>query len=295
MSLIIALPAAKACHEGFSALARLHTQLLAAHPQPLVLDCAGLTWLDAHLCAPLAAILASAAARLQPVQQFINLDSTVQGSLCRSGLLTQYGYNIVPDRFNTAVPLAQFRNGDVRFYEQAQTWVSHEKLPTMTPQARRVLADSLGELFGNAQEHAESPLGAYTCGQFFPKQNRLRFSLSDAGIGIPNRVRSLASNAAMSDTESLRWALAGNSTRRDLPGGSGLQVVKSFVKMNGGCLQIVTGGVFYEYNRYVEAYSALAGFALGTTIALEVNTADSSFYCVTGEQNSDAHTGQTDG
>lgn len=280
----IFLRAAEASHSGFSTLARLHDQLLRAPAAPLLLDCQDLTWLDAHLCAPLAAILASAASRLQPVAQFTNLVSEVQLSLTRSGLLPPFGYNIVQDRYHTALPLQRFRNGEVRFYEQAKIWLSHDKLPKMTPKARALLEQSVNELFANVTEHAQSHLGAFTCGQYFPKLNRLKFALSDAGIGIPNRVRSLDRNAGFDDDQALRWVLAGNSTRRDLPGGSGLQVVKAFIHMNGGCLQVVSGRVFYEYHRGGEYTSLLPVGSLGTTIGLEVDTADDAVYCVDGEQ-----------
>lgn len=280
----ILLRAAEASHTGFSTLARLHHQLLRAPAAPLLLDCQELNWLDAHLCAPLAAILASAASRLQPVAQFTNLVSDVQLSLARSGLLTPYGYNIVQDRYHTALPLRQFRNGDVRFYEQAKVWLSHEKLPKMTPKARALLEQSVNELFANVDEHARSPLGAFTCGQYFPKQNRLKFALSDVGIGIPERVRSLDRNVGFDDERALRWVLAGNSTRQHLPGGSGLQVVKGFIHMNGGCLQVVSGRVFYEYDRRGESTSLLSVGSLGTTVGLEVDTADDAVYCVDGEQ-----------
>jgi len=82
----------------------------------------------------------------------------------------------------------------------------------------------LGEVFINAETHADSSLGVFVCGQFYPNQQRLVLSIADSGVTIPERVNQRF-KINLPAIRALRWALVeGNTTKRDTPGGVGLKL-----------------------------------------------------------------------
>ena len=49
-----------------------------------------------------------------------------------------------------------------------------------------------------------------------------------------------------SSESTIKWALSGKTTRRDRPGGLGLQLIQEFIKLNKGRLIIVSGSGYGE-------------------------------------------------
>lgn len=67
----------------------------------------------------------------------------------------------------------------------------------------------------------------YACGQFYPKMNILDFTLSDQGEGIREKVSNFL-NKSISSTEAIQWAMVdGNTTKKNIPGGYGLAILRS--------------------------------------------------------------------
>ncbi len=137
---------------------------------------------------------------------------------------------------------------------------------------------SLGEIFINAQTHSDSELGVFVCGQFYPAEQRLDISISDAGITIPGRV-TRSFGVTLPAVKALRWVLKeGHTTKEDAPGGVGLQLLRQFVVQNGGCIQIASGGAFWQFCRGTEEFHTVESGFPGTAVNLEVYTGDSKVY-----------------
>jgi signal transduction histidine kinase len=116
--------------------------------------------------------------------------------------------------------------------------------------------------------------------------HRLDISIADAGIGIPRKVNE-AFGVTLSPVAALRWALReGHTTKKGLPGGVGLKLLKDFIQINGGCVQIASGGAFWEFKAGKETFWPFAQPFPGTAVNLEVNTDDPRIYhlAVTGVQ-----------
>lgn len=149
----------------------------------------------------------------------------------------------------------------------------------------RRFKDSILEIFDNAAVHSETGLGIFVCGQYFHKRNKLDFSIADAGIGIRRKVaRELG--LKMLSHDAIAWALeAGNTTRRGrIPGGMGLKIMRKFVEINHGRLQIVSDRGYWEQcqdgclirRRMDDSFP-------GTVVNIEINTADERSYCLPSE------------
>lgn len=147
---------------------------------------------------------------------------------------------------------------------------------------------SLLELFLNASIHSDSKSGIFACGQFFPKKHRLDFTIADAGVGIRENVRRYTRRQKMSSCAAIEWALAeGNSTKTGRqPGGLGLKLIKDFIRMNKGKFQIVSRFGYYEFSADGDSVTKMAHDFPGTCVNIEINTKDTSSYCLKSELSS---------
>lgn len=71
---------------------------------------------------------------------------------------------------------------------------------------------AVSEIYFNAFDHAQSPIGVLACGEYDQTATRLRLSVVDFGRGIPDVVRT-AVGTNMSTREAMAWAFTrGNTT-----------------------------------------------------------------------------------
>ncbi|MBK5247299.1 MAG: ATP-binding protein [Peptostreptococcaceae bacterium] len=145
------------------------------------------------------------------------------------------------------------------------------------------------EVILNAAIHSESDSGVFVCGQFYPQKQRIDFTITDAGIGIPEKVSKYLRIDRLDSCEAIKWALTeGNTTKGGVqPGGLGLKLIKDFIQINKGKLQIVSQFGYYEFSINGESYQELNYEFPGTCINIEINTNDSSNYCLQSELSSE--------
>jgi hypothetical protein len=92
----------------------------------------------------------------------------------------------------------------------------------------------------------------------------------------------------MSSRAAIKWALIeGNTTKTgNQPGGLGLKLLKDFIRMNKGKLQIVSRFGYYEFSATGDNCIKLDHDFLGTCVNIEVNTQDTSSYYLKSELSS---------
>jgi len=261
-----------------------------------------ITSFDANMCAPFGAVLAKLADAYKVIS-LVDAPSpsgssssyywatppkpTIQSTLERNGFLANFGWPPPKDANPTSLPYQRFKLAETKVFDKyLAAHLPGKGLPTMTSDFALLFQQSLFEIFANASWHSNSKLGAFSCGQFFPMHHRLDISIADAGIGIPRKVNE-AFGVTLSPVAALRWALReGHTTKKGLPGGVGLKLLKDFIQINGGCVQIASGGAFWEFKAGKETFWPFAQPFPGTAVNLEVNTDDPRIYhlAVTGVQ-----------
>lgn len=104
-----------------------------------------------------------------------------------------------------------------------------------------LIAGKIVEIYLNAFEHADSKVGIISCGQFYPDLKELKLTIIDFGVGIPYNVREYKKGFAISDAIAIKWALQrGASTKHGEGRGLGLDLLKEFIKLNSGSLEILS-------------------------------------------------------
>jgi hypothetical protein len=264
---------------GFNALAALAETTNRMEYASIEISFARVTWFDANMAAPLGAVLARIRDRYNTVS-IVDVPWGQRSILQRNGFLENFGYPVsVAGQRGTALPYERFKTTDAnRFYDYLDEHLPGKGMPEMTSEFALRFLQSLGEIFINSQTHAESNLGIFICGQFYPLKQRLDISMADAGLTIPGKInRRFEVN--LPAVKALRWALTeGHTTKEDSPGGVGLKLLRDFIALNGGRLQIASGKAFWQFQHGKENFLELKHEFPGTVVNLEVSTADTKSY-----------------
>lgn len=194
------------------------------------------------------------------------------------------------DTNQTTLPFKIFKlHAGEQFYDYLDSYMNGRGIPTMSDALTKRFLQSLFEIFLNAAIHSQSQYGIFACGQFFPQKHRLDFTIADAGIGIRENVRRYTGKKKISSCAAINWALIeGNTTKTgNQPGGLGLKLLKDFIRMNKGKLQIVSRFGYYEFSVNRDYVEKMNHDFPGTCVNIEINTEDASSYCLKSELNSD--------
>jgi hypothetical protein len=271
--------------DGYERLAELAKATVKLRTDRLELDLSHVGFFDANMAAPLGAVLARVADRFNAVE-IVNVPELVERVLRKNGFLARFRYQPLEDTNRTTIPFRRLQRTDVGLFEEyLQRHLKGKGIPLMTEGLGKVFKEKLFEVFQNAVIHAESELGIFVCGQFFPQKQKLDLTIADGGIGIRENVRRYFNNPKIASVPSIRWALQeGHTTKKGKqPGGLGLKFLHDFTRLNKGRIHIVSRFGFYEFNAGEESFAKMASDYPGTAVTLEVNTADTAAYCLASE------------
>ena len=276
-------------YESFEALASLHEQTKELFFNHVEIDMKATRWFDADMCAAFGAILYSLGKRLNEVS-LIQISSSVEAILSKNGFLSHYGRVKIPDRWGTTIPYQWFDVEDDHYFAGyiEEELIHRSEIPEMSPSLLKKFRESIFEIFSNAVLHSHTKLGIFSCGQFFPRQARLDFTVADLGISIPKNIKNYTGHE-FSPEEAIIWATKeGHTTKRGpLPGGLGLKILCEFIDLNGGCLQIVSDAGYWQRRNGKIVTKPLNYAFPGTVVSVEINTADTGSYVLASELNAE--------
>lgn len=274
--MIYKLATIRSNQEGFERLAQLWSEAARLFSTRLELDLSECNFFDANMAAPLGAVLALIADKFNRIE-IVRVPGPIEIMMRRNLFLADFGYAPL-ESGGTIMPYRRFQLTDVAlFAEYLRGNLRGKGFPQINEGAGKVFQQSVLEVFQNSVTHSDSRLGIFVCGQFYPHEQRLNIAISDAGVGIRDKVRQYLRKSEMSSQEAIRWALQGGNTTRTgpRPGGVGLKFLHDFVVRNRGKIQIISDDGFYEYGT---GYDTLKACLPGTTVNLEINTGDTNSY-----------------
>ena len=293
-----ALPQIRHDYVSFEALASFHAQTKECIFDNVEINMNETRWFDADMCAVFGAILYSLGERLNTVN-LVGICSNVGTILSKNGFLSHYGRVEIPDRWGTTISYRQFddivsyqRFDDkddhyfVRYIEKE--FIHRPEIPKMSWGLLKKFRESIFEIFSNAILHSRTKLGIFSCGQFFPKQNRIDFTVADLGVGIRQNISDYR-GLDFSPEKAIIWATEEFNTTKHgkLPGGLGLKILCEFIDLNGGSIQIVSDAGFWQRKNKKTITKPLSHPFPGTVVSVEINTADKHVYSLASELNAD--------
>jgi len=274
----IVLPPIEHNRAGFEHLVQFYAQIQDTFLDSIEVAING--WFDADMCAPLGALLYRLGTQANSVQ--VNVPrANVEKILTKNGFLSHYGRQRARDTWETTIPYVRFDVTDDRYFSRyiEKHLVSRREIPAMSPGLLKRFRESVFEIFDNAVLHSQTQWGIFSCGQFFPTRQRINFAIADLGIGIRRNIQEhLGLN--MTADQAIQWATEGQNTtkRAAIPGGLGLKLLREFIGMNGGGIQIVSDNGYWQQTGTQVTTALLSCPFPGTVVTLEIDTADTKTY-----------------
>jgi hypothetical protein len=272
-------------YAGFNGIAAVAAKSKEIVLDTLELDFSDCNFFEANMAAPLYAILARNYDRLNDVV-LKNIRPEILEILRKNHFLTRFGYTEGHDRNQTTLPFKIFKTGaGEQFADYLDRYMQGKGIPPMTEGVKKKFHQSLFEIFQNAALHSKSESGIFVCGQFYPHKQRVDFTIADAGIGIRQNVRKYLRDNKISSCDAIKWALQeGHTTKTGRqPGGLGLKLIKDFIELNKGRIQIISRHGFYQFANQGDEIRKMYHDFPGTCVNIEINTADAYQYCLRSE------------
>ena len=147
------------------------------------------------------------------------------------------------------IPLQVIRNS------REKTQLIEDIIPLLhlqqAPEQAKAIGYIITELVDNVLEHADTPVGAVICAQYYPDSNCIRIGIADTGKGIKEAIN--LSHHAPTDIEAIQLALWPGITGTTRKGGgteenagAGLFFTKSIASINRDFFVIYSGDTLYK-------------------------------------------------
>lgn len=274
---------------GFGQIAKLAEDTQKLFWEDVGLDFSRCGFFEANMAAPFYVVISKLRDELNDVA-IHNVPAATESILRKNQFLTVFNMEALQDTNQTTLPFKIFkRQAGEQFNDYLDAYMRGRGIPSMSDALTKRFRQSLLEIFLNASIHSKSKSGIFACGQFFPAKHRMDFTIADAGVGIRENVRQYTGREKMSSCAAIEWALTeGNTTKTgNQPGGLGLKLIKDFIQLNKGKLQIVSRFGYYEFSAHGDSVTKMAHDFPGTCVNIEINTQDSSNYCLKSELSSE--------
>ncbi|MFZ5515368.1 MAG: ATP-binding protein [Candidatus Zhuqueibacterota bacterium] len=252
--------------------------------EEIILDFNNTSWFEANLLAILGALLNRAENELNTIK-IRNLNSTLETLFQRNQFLSHFGGFNLQDYYRTTVKYTKFKSTDeklFKFYLDGEL-LSQKALPKMSDRLRKKINESIFEIFNNAVTHGQCQ-HIFCCGQYYPRKLKLDFTVVDLGVTIKKNVVEYLGNN-LSGKQAIKWAVAENNTTKtgSIPGGLGLKLIREFITLNCGKIQIISADGYWEQKENEIITQSFEHEFPGTIVNLEFNIDDKSSYLLSTE------------
>lgn len=206
-------------------------------------------------------------------------------NLSRNGFLSSFGQAASSPASGAAIPYKEHAAENTKQIKDylRYAWLGRGWM-NVSAQLRDEIVSHVVEIYDNAFTHARSPIGVTSCGQYYPYLKRLKLTIADFGVGIPANVQRFLGSPDLAPAEAIRWALqSGNTTYlRQAPRGLGLDLLRSFVKTNGGLLDVFSGGGYVRIGKDSDRFGNMTHTFPGTLVNITLQC-DARFYFLASE------------
>ncbi|WP_108819356.1 ATP-binding protein [Pseudovibrio sp. Alg231-02] len=262
-------------YTGLNAISSLGSQLVGVENTKITVNLSSIRWMEAHLAPLLLIIIRHCEARGNWFE-FVGVSEKLKLILSKNGFFASSS----PDIYNTTLRVTEFHSdAAISFSNYTRENLARPEMPKMTAALRSKFYEGIDELFANCALHSEAPINICAGGQFYPRSERLCFTIVDGGIGM-DEVIYRRKSIRLSSVNAIDWAMTpGNTTRQgDIPGGLGLKIIRAFIESNSGKLLIVSNsGYWCQNGSEVECGSLVSPFP-GTAVILDIVTSDHNHY-----------------
>lgn len=165
--------------------------------------------------------------------------------------------------------------------------IQKERFPSCSDKAKLKIIESIYEIFANAVSHSGSKR-VYCCGEVHKRMGKTMLDITFVNLGKSvvenvNNYLTGRDKASIDSCKTLEWAFVEGNTTKHVPGGLGLSILKQFIAMNEGTIQMVSGDAMLEINGDIPTNTKLDRWFPGTIVTVEFNCNDTKTYMMTDE------------
>lgn len=241
----------------------------------ITIDWSGLTYMDANLSAVILAMVYKLK-KERGLKFYLNYED-LKGPMnifWRNGL-AHYIYNTgrkPTDERDSTVPIKAFKIADVDGFANyiEKQLLKHRGVEDVKFADKEKVKNSYFEIFNNIEIHAQTNMPIFACGQLFPQQNKLIFTLVDLGVGFLKNIREFTeknTDKITNAVDAIGWAIKGNSTKTTAAGGTGLKKILFYCMKNNGSFHIVSDNCYWQFDGSI-SNTKIANHFVGATIHL---------------------------
>ncbi|MGN6440199.1 MAG: hypothetical protein ACTHMM_26975 [Agriterribacter sp.] len=273
--------------DGYEFLSSISIQTWNFSSRTIIFDFKQNNTFKGHLCSPLGALIADLAKR-KNIIHFMNMPPELTALFNRKKFQPPYpseGHiGIASD-----IEFQKFSLNDTGVFLKYvnDRLLSFQDFPNISLELKKKILKSLWEIYNNAHLHGRCDY-VYSCGNYEKDSMRLFFTISDMGITIRKNVNNyFSSGSNISGKDAISWAVqSGNTTRNgNIPGGLGLGLIRDFLFLNQGSLQIISSNGFWQEKNGIIFAAGFKNRFLGTIVTLEFNLNDKKSYVLSSEIN----------
>lgn len=241
-----------------------------------------------NLCSPLGALIAGLKKRKNKIK-FIGLKENIAAVFKNNGFLKLVSpQSKIPH--STLFSTIEFKKFSLKDTLNFQEYINDhliaiEHFPHISELLKKKINKSIWEIFNNAHTHGKCEY-VYTCGQYSTDEMKLFFTISDMGITIRKNVNDyFKSGNDLSGKDAILWAVEeGNTTKKGgIPGGLGLSLIREFLMLNEGGMQIISSNGYWEEKNGRIFVNTFKNRFLGTIVNFEFNLSDKKSYILSSE------------
>ncbi|NVM66886.1 hypothetical protein FHW88_005204 [Mucilaginibacter sp. SG538B] len=240
----------------------------------ITIDWSGLNYMDANLSAVILAMVHKLK-KERGLKFYLNYEDLKGGMniFWRNGL-AHYIFNTgkqASDERDSTIPIKAFKIADVDSFTDyiEKKLLKHRGVEDVKFGDKEKVKNSYFEIFNNIEIHAQTAMPIFACGQLFPQQNKLIFTLVDLGVGFLKNIREFTNTTDKINTaaDAISWAIKGHSTKTEAAGGTGLKKILFYCMKNNGHFHIVSDDCYWQYDGAI-SNTKIANPFVGATIHL---------------------------
>lgn len=274
---------------GYNFLANMYSAVLCQEDKEINIDFSYCSSVDGNLASALGATLDIFVSKGYKVWLSRPSEKKVRTVLSRNHFLKAWNVFTQSEDRENYVEYRRFHSNDSSDFKQYidEGLIHKQRFPRHTELVGEAIVENIYEIYANAIMHGMTDY-VYSCGEYKEDEKILDMTIVDCGNTIPGNVNSFFRNKGqneLSSCDAILWAFVRGNTTKNETGGLGLAILKEFIGLNKGSIQVVSGNGMIEYKGdVVERYLLKMEFP-GTIVNMRFNFDDSKDYFMTSELN----------
>jgi hypothetical protein len=283
------MPVVAADKVGYEFLCELYDEMYEIENTDICINFAKCKSFDANLSAVLGAIFDKR--QSEGCNIFLGAPKVagVRRALSRNKFFRAFDLDTTYEDRENYIEYHKFGVADTKQFKQYidTELVQKKRFPECTEKAKIKIIESIYEIFANAASHGGCS-HVYSCGEVHTYRNKTMLDMTFVNLGLSvvdnvSRYMDEKGKPTLTSCEALNWAFVEGNTTKEITGGLGLAILKQFVSMNEGSIQMISGNAMLEIEGDNHSNTCLDKCFQGTIVTVKFNCDDSKTYLMTDE------------